>query len=154
MTAHVVFPALDPDRPATLSRRILTDLLRGELGFRGLLASDDLGMRAVADRWPIEALVVEGLLAGVDHFLVRGPAERQAAAFEALVRAAEARAEVRARARESAARVAALKALSGVGPPAPVERHPELLGRPEHRALAASFPRVDPSAPPSAGVAD
>ena len=35
MTAHVLFPALDPDRPATLSRRILTDLLRGELGFKG-----------------------------------------------------------------------------------------------------------------------
>jgi beta-N-acetylhexosaminidase len=37
MTAHVLFPALDPDRPATLSRRVLTDLLRGELGFAGVM---------------------------------------------------------------------------------------------------------------------
>ena len=58
MTAHVLYPALDPDRPATLSRRILTDLLRGELGFAGVIVSDDLGMKAVADRYPIEELAV------------------------------------------------------------------------------------------------
>src|SRR6185369_3240391 len=104
MTAHVMFPAFDAQRPATLSRAILTDLLRGELGFAGLIVSDDLGMKAVADRWTVEELVVEGLMAGVDHFLIREPAARQVAAWEALVRAAEARTEVRARVLESAAR--------------------------------------------------
>src|SRR6185295_18311959 len=58
MTAHVLYPALDPDRPATLSRRIATDLLRGEVGFRGVLVSDDLGMKAVADKYSIEELAV------------------------------------------------------------------------------------------------
>src|SRR5262245_54720728 len=43
MTAHVLYPALDPARPATLSRRIATEVLRGELGFRGVLVSDYLG---------------------------------------------------------------------------------------------------------------
>jgi beta-N-acetylhexosaminidase len=95
-----MYPALDPAHPATLSRRILTDLLRGELGFGGIAVSDDLGMRAVADRWPIEEIVVEGLLAGIDVFLMRGPVARQVAAFEALVRAAEMRSEVRARIEE------------------------------------------------------
>jgi beta-glucosidase-like glycosyl hydrolase len=54
----------------------MTDLVRGRLGFDGLLVSDDLGMKAVADRFPIEQLVVEGLAAGLDHFILRGPIER------------------------------------------------------------------------------
>ena len=48
MTAHVLYPALDPQRPATLSPAILRDLLRGELGFSGVIVSDDLEMRAVS----------------------------------------------------------------------------------------------------------
>src|SRR5262245_51929320 len=67
MTAHVMYPALDPDRPATLSRRIATEVLRGELGFRGVLVSDYLGMKAVADRYPIEELAVGAIEAGCDH---------------------------------------------------------------------------------------
>jgi beta-N-acetylhexosaminidase len=139
MTAHVVYPALDPALPATLSRPILTDLLRTELGFAGLLVSDDLGMAAVAARWPIDELVVTGLLAGVDCFILREPAARQIAAWEALVRAAETRPEVRARVLESAARVAAFKALARVGSPAPDEALAALLAPPAHQALAASF---------------
>lgn len=48
MTAHIVFPALDPDRPATLSPTIL-DWLRRQTGYEGLIASDDLAMRALSD---------------------------------------------------------------------------------------------------------
>jgi beta-N-acetylhexosaminidase len=142
MTAHVMFPALDPALPATLSRPILTGVLRGELGFTGLIVSDDLGMKAVADRWPIEELVIEGLLAGIDQFLIREPA-RQVAAWEALVRAAERRGEVRYRVLESAARVAAFKELATVGMPAP-EGLAALAEA--HQALAASFQRVDATA--------
>jgi len=144
MTAHVLYPALDPARPATLSPRILTDLLRGELGFGGVIVSDDLGMKAVADRYPIEELVVSSVLAGADHLLCREPASRQVAAFEALVRAAEARSEVRRRIEESAARVTTMKAAAAgrVKMPAPAASLPSLLGTPAHRALAASFPRV------------
>jgi len=126
MTAHVMYPAWDAQLPATLSPRIARDILRGDLGFGGLLVSDDLGMRAVADRWPIEELVVQSLLAGVDHFLVREPRERQEAALAALVRAAETRPEVRARVQESAARGARFKAL--LSPRMPAERG-ELLAR-------------------------
>jgi len=142
MTAHVLYPALDPDRPATMSRRIATDLLRGELGFRGVLVSDDLGMKAVADRYSIEELAVGAIEAGVDHLLVRQPVARQRAAFEAIVRAAEARSDLRARVAESAARVAALKAACTVPLPAPAAMLPSLLGTPAHKALAASFARV------------
>ena len=154
MTAHVLYPALDPDRPATLSRRIATDVLRGEIGFRGVLVSDDLGMKAVADRYSIEELAVGAIEAGVDHLLVREPAARQVAAFEAIVHAAEARSEVRARVEESAARVAALKAACTVPLPAPSAMLPSLLGTPAHQALAGSFAAVDAGAVAKSPVAD
>jgi beta-N-acetylhexosaminidase len=154
MTAHVLYPALDPDHPATLSRRIATDLLRGELGFAGVLVSDDLGMKAVADRYSIEELAVSAIVAGVDHLLIREPAARQRAAFEAILHAAEARSEVRARVEESAARVAALKAACAVPMPAPGAMLPSLLGTPAHRALAGSFQAVAPSAVARSPAAD
>jgi beta-N-acetylhexosaminidase len=155
MTAHVLYPALDPDRPATLSRRIATDLLRGEIGFRGVLVSDDLGMKAVADRYPIEELAVGAIEAGCDHLLVREPTARQHAAFEAIVHAAEARSDMRARVEESAARVQALKAACTVPMPAPAAMLPSLLGTPAHQALAGSFRAVDPaSAVAKSPVAD
>jgi beta-N-acetylhexosaminidase len=142
MTAHVLYPAWDAELPATLSRRIAHDILRGELGFAGMLVSDDLGMRAVADRYSIEDLVVESLLAGVDHFLIREPRDRQTRAFEALVRAGETRADVRTRVEESAARVERFKAGLGVAMPASAEALPKLLGTKDSQALAASFARV------------
>jgi beta-N-acetylhexosaminidase len=142
MTAHVVYPAWDGELPATLSRRIAHDILRGELGYAGLLVSDDLGMAAVADHHAIESLVVESLLAGVDHFLVREPLDRQARAFAALVKAAETKAAVRARVEESAARVARFKAGLRVPMPAPAEALPALLGSKDNQALASSFARV------------
>jgi len=141
MTAHVLYPAWDEKLPATLSRRIAHDILRVELGFAGMLVSDDLGMRAVADNLAVEDLVVESLLAGVDHFLVREPRERQVRAFEALVKAGEANAEVRERIRESAARVSRFKAKLRVPLPAPADALPALLGTADNRSLAKSFPR-------------
>lgn len=50
MTAHIVVPAIDPGTPATMSRIILDDILRGELGFKGVIVTDDLGMRAISDK--------------------------------------------------------------------------------------------------------
>jgi beta-N-acetylhexosaminidase len=147
MTAHVLYPALDPDRPSTLSSRILGDLLRGELGFRGVVVSDDLGMKAVADRYSIDELAVGCVEAGCDVLLVRESEARQQAALEALVRAAEARSDFRERVEASAARVAALKAACRVPMPAPSASLPSLLGTPAHRALAASFPPAGADSP-------
>ncbi len=69
MTAHVVYPSLDPARPATLSRAILTTLLRGRLGFRGVVCTDDLGMRAIADHYAPGEAAVAAIAAGVDLLL-------------------------------------------------------------------------------------
>ncbi len=69
MTAHVVYPALDPDRPATFSRPILHDLLRGRLGFQGVCITDALEMQgAAAGREPFEAAKL-ALEAGCDLLL-------------------------------------------------------------------------------------
>lgn len=70
MTAHVVYPALDPRRPATLSSRICRDLLRGRLGFQGILFSDDLEMNAVAAHSSPARSAVAALRAGCDMLLV------------------------------------------------------------------------------------
>jgi beta-N-acetylhexosaminidase len=73
MSAHVVFPALDPERPATLSRRILGDLLRHELDFDGVLVSDALEMKAIADRYGEAAGARIALAAGADQVIVAVP---------------------------------------------------------------------------------
>jgi beta-N-acetylhexosaminidase len=73
MSAHVVFPALDPDRPATLSPRVLTGLLRDELGFEGVLVSDALEMKAIADRYGEAAGARLALAAGADQVIVAVP---------------------------------------------------------------------------------
>ncbi|MFI5680388.1 glycoside hydrolase family 3 N-terminal domain-containing protein [Streptomyces cellulosae] len=73
MSAHVVFPALDANRPATLSRRILGDLLRLDLGFDGVLVSDALEMKAIADRYGEEAGARIALAAGADQVIVAVP---------------------------------------------------------------------------------
>ena len=70
MTAHILFKSLDSKHPATLSPFILKGLLRQQLGFEGVIFSDDLEMKAVADRYSIKELVKLGLLAGVDLFLI------------------------------------------------------------------------------------
>jgi beta-N-acetylhexosaminidase len=139
MTAHVVFAALDPDLPATLSPAVLGGLLRGELGYDGVVVSDDLEMKAVADHWGVGDAVVRGLLAGCDAFLLCRREELQIEAFEALVRAAERDAAVRARVDEAAARVTALKARH-FARRGPTTKTPlAVLGSAEHRALAADM---------------
>jgi beta-N-acetylhexosaminidase len=72
MTAHILAPALDPARPATLSRRILTDLLRGELGYDGLIVTDGMEMQAIAGTYGIERGSVLALAAGADAICVGG----------------------------------------------------------------------------------
>jgi beta-N-acetylhexosaminidase len=89
MTAHVVYDALDPTVPATCSFRVVTDLLRRELGYEGLVFSDDLEMRALADRASVEESSVMALRAGCDVLLVCKDFELASRAHAALVRECE-----------------------------------------------------------------
>lgn len=72
MSAHILVPALDPEFPATLSRRILTGLLREELGYTGLIVTDGMEMRAIAATYGIERGSVLAIAAGADAICVGG----------------------------------------------------------------------------------
>ena len=84
MTAHVLFDAIDPDVPATLSRRVVTGLLRERLGFDGLVFTDDFEMQAIADRFEMGEAGVRAIEAGCDQILVCHKSDRQRRVIEAL----------------------------------------------------------------------
>jgi beta-N-acetylhexosaminidase len=67
MTAHVVYTAIDPDKPATTSEKVIAEIIRGEIGFTGLLMSDDLGMKALTG--PFDTRAAAALAAGCDVVL-------------------------------------------------------------------------------------
>ncbi len=70
MSSHAVYPALDPDMPATLSRKIITDLLRKKMHFSGLIISDDLEMGAIAKERGLPEGAADAFDAGVDLLLI------------------------------------------------------------------------------------
>jgi beta-N-acetylhexosaminidase len=90
MTSHVVYPAYDGRRPATLSPRISRDLLRKQLGYRGVLFSDDMNMQAAAGRHPPGRLAVRALEAGCDMLLFCQSLDTARAAMRGVEEALEA----------------------------------------------------------------
>ncbi len=91
MTAHVVFPAIEsePNLPATLSKAVLTDLLRNEMRFNGVIITDCLEMAAISEGVGVAKGAVATLQAGADIVLVSHLEERQKAAIEAVIGAVE-----------------------------------------------------------------
>jgi beta-N-acetylhexosaminidase len=94
MTAHVRVTAIDDERPATLSRKIVYDLLRDELGFPGVIVSDDLEMKAITNSYSLGDAAVAAIAAGCDALLVCGKgsvadAGLQVQVLESLIRAVE-----------------------------------------------------------------
>ncbi|MGH9775946.1 MAG: beta-N-acetylhexosaminidase [Candidatus Acidiferrales bacterium] len=87
MTAHILLPAIDSDTPASLSRRILAEVLREEMGYKGVILADDLGMGAIRNRWPVERAAVAAFTAGSDLALICHDASLVAPALQAVVRA-------------------------------------------------------------------
>lgn len=88
MTAHVSFPAIeDSGYPATLSRPVLTGLLREEMGFQGLIVTDCLEMHAISKQYGVAEGAVLAILAGADSVLVSHTYAEQAAAVQAVIEA-------------------------------------------------------------------
>ncbi|CAL9427810.1 Beta-hexosaminidase [Streptomyces sp. enrichment culture] len=144
MSAHILVPALDPDHPATLSRRILTGLLRDELGYDGLIVTDGMEMRAVSATYGIERGSVLALAAGADAICVgggladEGTVRRLRDALVAAVRAGDLPEE---RLAEAAERVRALARAMAAAPPSAAAAAPgdETVGlRAARRALRAT----------------
>jgi beta-N-acetylhexosaminidase len=141
MTAHVLVPALDEQVPATLSPRVVHDLLRSELGFEGVILSDDLEMKAVANSYAVPDAAVLAVRAGCDAVLIcSGDHDTQAAALEAIVHAVEDQRILASRVedalkRQRRAKERFLGAVAGSKPPAGRALR-QALGRDEHRAIA------------------
>jgi beta-N-acetylhexosaminidase len=94
MTAHVLATSIDEKQPATLSRKIVNDILREELGFTGVIISDDLEMKAISRTYRPADAAVAAVAAGCDAVLMCGEGNRsdielQVSALEALVHAIE-----------------------------------------------------------------
>jgi beta-N-acetylhexosaminidase len=87
MTAHIVYPQLDAERPATLSPALLQGILRDEWGYDGVVITDALMMQAVAARWGHAKAAVMALQAGADLVLAQGSRDEQQATLDALAAA-------------------------------------------------------------------
>ena len=136
MAGHLLVPALDPEQPASLSRAVLTGLLREELGFQGLIVTDALEMKAVARGADLPELAVRAVAAGADAVCVGADATGEDAVLalrDALVAAVRDGSLAEERLADAAARVADLaawqRAARGEGTAAAPGAEPAPLGR-------------------------
>lgn len=110
MVAHAAYPAVTGDgKPASLSQKWITNILRTKIGYRGLVVSDDLDMGGILASTPIELAAMETLRAGADMFLVCQKEENVWRAYEAVYKRAEADSKFAELVAEKAVRVLALK---------------------------------------------
>lgn len=84
MTAHIVYPQIDPDRPATLSPQLIGGILRQDWGYDGVVITDALMMKAVAERFGYAKSAVMAIEAGADMVLAQGSLDEQLVAINAL----------------------------------------------------------------------
>jgi len=141
MSAHIVFPAVDPTPgiPATLSRRILTGLLREELGFQGVIVTDAMAMKAIADNFPGGEAEVRAVEAGADFVLCAKPGP----AYDALLAAAKSGRVSVDRLRASVRRVLAAKERMNLDKTRTIDPAsvPSLVATPDHREAALDIAR-------------
>ncbi len=109
MVAHILFPALDPDYPSSMSKAIITGLLRNEMQFEGVIITDDLTMGAIANDYTIPEAAVQSFIAGSDLLLVVRDYEDQINTFNALIKAIETGEITEERLNESVKRILTLK---------------------------------------------
>src|SRR3954463_2428808 len=138
MTAHVVMPAIDPGVPATMSHKILTGLLRDELGFDGLIVTDALDMAGATATYPPDVAPVRAVLAGADQLLV---APQMDTAYEAVLDAVLSGEISRQRLDESVSRILLHKFRRGLfrDPFVDPATAAQVMGAPQHLADAQAI---------------
>lgn len=139
MTAHVIYSPIDSHLPATMSREVLTGILRQRMKFGGVIYSDDLEMKAISEHYGIEDALIKGANAGVDVFWICHNHELQNRAIDLLIKAVErgdVLHDVIARANQ---RIDAL--LAGYCRPPSGRESLKVIGCDEHRRLVDSVPR-------------
>lgn len=143
MSAHILVPALDADHPATLSRPVLTDLLRGDLGYTGLIVTDGMEMQAIAATYGIERGSVLAIAAGADAICVGGGLaddETVRRLRDALVEAVRSGELPEARLAEAAERVRELARWTATVPRAEGDSRPDVGLVAARRALRLTGP--------------
>jgi len=120
MTAHVLYPTLDPAHPATLSKAIIGKLLRQQMGYGGVIFGDDLEMQAISKNYPLEEAVFRAVHAGVDVLLFCHQLESAVEALEFLCRESEREPKLKRRVEGSYQKIKRLKerylrSFTGVG---------------------------------------
>lgn len=134
MTAHVIFEPLDSEFPATMSVPVLDGLLRQQLGFDGLIISDAMDMKAIADHYGFDDGILRGAKAGIDFFMCCHSHAEQHRAIELLVKAVETGELSRAQLEKSNERLDRVCSL--YVKPARRGALPKSIGSPEHTAVA------------------
>ncbi|WP_262173603.1 beta-N-acetylhexosaminidase [Saccharococcus sp. Marseille-Q5394] len=90
MVAHIMFPELDDNHPSSLSKKIITDLLREEMQFEGVVITDDLTMGAIVNDYTVPEAALQSFSAGSDLLLIAGDYENQVGTINALMAAVKA----------------------------------------------------------------
>jgi beta-N-acetylhexosaminidase len=134
MTAHIALPQITGGEPATLAPQVLTTLLRQDLGFDGLIITDDLEMGAIVEGYGTAEAALRAFRAGADLLLFRFTAEQQRRAFDLLLGAAQSEPDIAARLDESVRRIVRLKLRRGLFAPAAPPL--ALVGAADHQAAA------------------
>ncbi|MBO7747435.1 beta-N-acetylhexosaminidase [Paenibacillus sp. MWE-103] len=109
MVAHILFPKIDPSHPASLSKTIITDELRGELGFQGVVITDDMTMGAISEHFGLAQAAVTSVKAGSDIILLAHGYDDAKTVVGALKQAVQKGAITQQRIDESVTRILALK---------------------------------------------
>jgi beta-N-acetylhexosaminidase len=114
VVSHALYPINDFTAPASLSREVVTDLLRDELGFKGTAITDDLADPAITTSYSVPDAAIAALRAGADVLFISGPAGDQQAAYDAVLRAVKRGAIPRARLEQALGRILLAKERYGL----------------------------------------
>lgn len=140
MTTHILFPKLDPDHPATLSHKILTDILRKEMRFRNIVITDDLDMKALTKNYDKADIPVRALKAGANILLYCNEPESHMIAYDAIEKALADKTLDAAIVAENHKKILDLKKEKITSPdPLSMEDVSRIVGHPDHLRLAKSI---------------
>ena len=137
MTAHILFKNIDAKWPVTLSDYFLKTMIRDQLKYRGLIITDDLGMKAMAQHYSTGSIPVRALQAGADLLLYCNEPESPSIAIEAMIEAVDKKELQVADLEKTRQRILDVKKLKLLAPdPRPIEDAMTVIGCEEHQQLA------------------
>ena len=114
MVSHAMYPQIDPDHPSSLSKAIITDWLRKDMGYNGVVVTDDMDMGALAKHYTFGDMAVQSILAGSDILLVCHEYEHMQEAYNGLMKAVKDGRISKERLDESVKRILLMKMSRGI----------------------------------------